>query len=633
MSATGNGMGENLKFDLQAEMDSAASGAVIEIPPDEYTGPFMLRKPVTLRGGSGTTLTSTLGPVVVVDSPGVVLEHLIVEVGSGAAAGAEGCALQVNSGNRPQTLDLRVKGSVIGVPGEEGQWNLPAACEFGIVTSTRGLKHRKNFTLNVPAACTLDASEIEGLEVTPSSLAPGANSVQFGIEVDPGVNIYGFLRICTPLVWRSVPVIGRAAGGGDRTILTPQPQLSTQMPVQPPPQVVSPPRPAAQLSVQLPQAGPASPLPRPQPQLSPIPLAPGASAPKPPAHVALPQPLPTQVAPVILPSTRKQPVPRPRWGRWFIAAAVLLAAVVGWRMLGGGFDPKALTPLSSLPSGGSTVTALAISADGKLVAEGSADFAVKLYDVQASERKWQSSRLNGAVRAIAFSPDGSLVACGDDTTVVLYAAATGEVKSVLRGFSGAVNALAFSPDGKRLAAGLQDSTVRIWDAATGEQLISLARHDGAVNAVAFSANGETLASGGDDNKLILWDANSGESKNIVRGFSGGLTAVALNAKGTTVAAGFADGSVLIWADGSPMPSQTLRSQSVPVDSLLLAPNGASVAAVSADGSLYLWQAKDGDLTRTLRGYGSSSAKAAVSANRKLLAMGGADGVVKLWKIE
>ena len=100
---------------------------------------------------------------------------------------------------------------------------------------------------------------------------------------------------------------------------------------------------------------------------------------------------------------------------------------------------------------------------------------------------------------------------------------------MLRGFTGAVNALAFSPDGQLLAAGLGGSehSVRIWDASSGELLKTLTRHDGPVFAVAFSSDGGTLAAGGDDNKLILWDSKTGDFKDSLRGFDRGLLSIGL----------------------------------------------------------------------------------------------------------
>ena len=318
--------------------------------------------------------------------------------------------------------------------------------------------------------------------------------------------------------------------------------------------------------------------------------------------------------------------------------------------------------------------ALAFSPDERLLATGSWDGTIKLWNVESGALLWTGWQTD-IVENLAFAPDGQMLAsCGDDATIRLWDAKSGAnvqtiaalvtVYSVawspdghllasgdgagtirlwaipptgpatrvqtLSEHSNWVQGLAFAPDGSRLASSSWDRTVRVWDVESGRCLHRLEGHTERVHCVAWSPDGRTLASAGFDNTIWLWDAEPGSYRVALQGHTDHVYSIAFTPDSRLLLSGSEDRTLRVWDVKSGQCVRLIHGYAVAFYDVAWSPDGQRLASVGTDMLVTLWDVAGETLPRALRGHRWVVHGVDWSPDGRLLASVGWDNALRLW---
>ena len=277
------------------------------------------------------------------------------------------------------------------------------------------------------------------------------------------------------------------------------------------------------------------------------------------------------------------------------------------------------------------------------------------------------------VRSVAFSPDSSMLATGSDDGVVrLYEAGTGAFLRHAACVDFIAYDIVFSPDSTRFAVGGAGGSLVVCDSATGVALLHLPVHSSMpVTRVSFSEDGEWVISAGSDSAVrkystmtagkpdlviqgytrdavfsaggasiasvgtrvtdpvVVWDADNGAKKEELDLILGDVRSLSFSSNATHLARGYPDGKVRVWHAGA--DRLTLSLPSGFLFDAAFSPNDAYLAAVGL-GDVVVWDAATGAVVSLLAAHTSVVSRLAFSPDSTRLATAGHDGAVYVWNL-
>jgi WD40 repeat protein len=305
--------------------------------------------------------------------------------------------------------------------------------------------------------------------------------------------------------------------------------------------------------------------------------------------------------------------------------------------------PETISLANTLNGHSKRVSSIAMTPDGQLIASGSEDKTIKLWNLRTGKLLRTLSGHSEGIRSVAISPDGKLLASGgDDKTIKLWNLDTGKLLRTLTGHSDIVQEVTISPDGKVLASGSNDKTVKLWNLDTGKEIRTLTGFSSIVYSVAISPDGQTLVGGSE--KLYLWHLPTDSLTRTISDPSGNAVAsLAITPDGETLVSGSNWGKLSLWNLRNLLkgcqgvqpcrPTHILSGANGGwVHSLAISPDGKTLATGSdRENSLKLWNASTGKPRITISNRVTPVESLAFSPDGKTLVTNGEDGKIEIWQ--
>lgn len=293
-------------------------------------------------------------------------------------------------------------------------------------------------------------------------------------------------------------------------------------------------------------------------------------------------------------------------------------------------DIRAWRAVRTIAGHADAVTCARLSPDGKRVASGDRDNAIKIWQLDTGAEMFTLSGQEwfASANSIAWSPDGRILAGALGENITIWQGSNGEELHTLD-LRALVYAIAFI-DGQTLASGDASGAVTIWQPFTGDSR-QLCEHSSGITSLAISPNRQILASGSEDATIQLWSLVTGEQIRTLAGHSSGICSVAISPDGRILASGSSDKTVKLWQLDTGAEMLTAQGHLGAVKCMAFSPDGDILASGSSDKTIRFWDIATGQEISTLKQHSGDVNSVAFSVEGETLVSGSEDKTVKIWR--
>ncbi|EFJ16805.1 hypothetical protein SELMODRAFT_116037 [Selaginella moellendorffii] len=286
-----------------------------------------------------------------------------------------------------------------------------------------------------------------------------------------------------------------------------------------------------------------------------------------------------------------------------------------------------------------SISSLAFSFDGKLLASGGLDGVVCVWDGVGSLKH----RLEGPGEDIVWlcwHPRGHILLAGSqDFSVWMWNADSGACLSVFTGHSGSVICGCFTPDGKLVCTGSSDCSLRVWNPRSGECIRNIQGHPyhrGGVTCVAVGRDSSIALTGSADGSVCLVNIQSGRVLGTLSGHTQAIEAIALSPRCSPAflslaATGGRDKKLIVW-DLQTLSVRLTCDHQDDVYRIIWSPSSEMIYTACLDGSVHAWDPRSGTRQKSFHGHSDGILDMALTCDGMAIVSGSDDTTARVFEV-